>query len=210
MKRIWIAFLICTTQAPAQGNGERQKITIYVDGEILAPGGIFERARAGAADILRSVGIEVKWKFGSPPHLAASAINCRAGYYPPIGIKIHPEAPSGLIPGTIAGSLPYSVAPTRVHVYVDRIQPMLRKDPDRLPALLAHILVHEIAHVLGGTDFHSDTGIMKAAWSRSDILEMQIKRLSFTPPDLMSIRSGMAAKSAKNCATAGDAIIAVR
>jgi len=61
--------------------------------------------------------------------------------------------------------------------------------------LLAHVLVHEITHILQGTCRHSDTGIMKARWTHQDYMEMGQKPLSFTEEDLQLIRTGLAKRA---------------
>jgi hypothetical protein len=48
------------------------------------------------------------------------------------------------------------------------------------PALLSHVLAHEIAHVLQGVSRHSESGILKARWDREDFFLMQQHRLNFT------------------------------
>ena len=61
--------------------------------------------------------------------------------------------------------------------------------------LLAHVLAHEITHVLQGTVRHSEEGLMKARWTAEDRMSMRVKPLPFTAYDIQLIQSGMA-----NCA----------
>ena len=64
--------------------------------------------------------------------------------------------------------------------------------------LLAHVLVHEITHILQGITRHSETGIMKAHWTPEDYEEMQLRPLSFTRKDIELIQIGLA--SPTSCA----------
>jgi Zn-dependent protease with chaperone function len=75
-----------------------------------------------------------------------------------------------------------------VVVFLDRIQELNR---DGVPSLLAHVLVHEIAHVLEGIDRHSATGIMKARWDYRDYFEMRRKPLTFAQEDVNLIYDGL-------------------
>jgi hypothetical protein len=59
-------------------------------------------------------------------------------------------------------------------------------------ALLAHVLAHEITHVLQGGDRHSETGIMQAHWTAKEIGRMASNPLSFTPEDIELINKGLA------------------
>jgi hypothetical protein len=50
--------------------------------------------------------------------------------------------------------------------------------------LLAHVLSHEITHLLEDVNRHSSTGLMKAHWDGNDLMEMSAKPLSFGPEDV--------------------------
>jgi hypothetical protein len=55
----------------------------------------------------------------------------------------------------------------------------------------AHILVHEIAHMLQGVPRHSETGVMKANFDARDQFQMTRKRLSFSAEDIALIHRGI-------------------
>ena len=76
-------------------------------------------------------------------------------------------------------------------MFYDRI----RSDVAPRSALLAHLLVHEIAHILQGTDQHSKSGVMKAVWTHQDHLQMRTGALPFTPGDVELIRLGLALRA---------------
>jgi len=61
--------------------------------------------------------------------------------------------------------------------------------------LLAHVLVHEIAHILQKTDQHSNSGVMKAVWTHQDRVQMRTGALPFTPGDVELIRLGLASRA---------------
>ena len=58
--------------------------------------------------------------------------------------------------------------------------------------LLAHVLVHEITHILEGVNWHSEVGVMKAHWTADDLMQMMYKPLPFDPQDVLLIRKGLA------------------
>jgi hypothetical protein len=68
---------------------------------------------------------------------------------------------------------------------------------DRVPILLAHVLAHEVAHLLGGTDAHSSNGIMKARWNGSDYDQMAQKHLTFADFDVHLIYAGLDARASR-------------
>ena len=50
--------------------------------------------------------------------------------------------------------------------------------------LLAHVIVHEVMHLLQGCNRHSDSGIMKASWTEEDYSRMRRGQLTFAVEDL--------------------------
>ena len=65
-------------------------------------------------------------------------------------------------------------------------------DPRATVMILAHVMVHEIAHVLEGIDRHSKEGVMKSQWTLDDFKKMAYKPLPFYPEDVLLIRQGVA------------------
>lgn len=63
--------------------------------------------------------------------------------------------------------------------------------------VLAHVLVHEITHIVQGVARHSETGVMKARWTSVDYSEMRLRPLRFAPEDIELIRQGMAMRAAR-------------
>jgi len=63
--------------------------------------------------------------------------------------------------------------------------------PEGVPYVMAHVLVHEVAHVLQGVKRHSDNGVMKANWTGEDFAQMRRKALPFTADDIDLIQSGV-------------------
>jgi hypothetical protein len=63
--------------------------------------------------------------------------------------------------------------------------------------LLAHVIVHEVTHILQGVVRHSDSGIMKAWWSPKDYEQMERAPLAFTADDIDLIQLGLAKRAAK-------------
>jgi hypothetical protein len=88
----------------------------------------------------------------------------------------------------LARALPFEGI--HILVFYDRMRATV--DAGMVPRLLAHVLVHEIAHVIEGNDQHSDSGMMKARWDAEDYQRMRHSSLGFTEEDLQLIRIGLA------------------
>ena len=78
-------------------------------------------------------------------------------------------------------------------VFLDRVRELIRH---RGPSVMAHVLVHEITHVLEGINRHSATGIMKARWNSNDYGEMRHKPLPFAEEDVGLIYYGLKVRRA--------------
>jgi hypothetical protein len=125
--------------------------------------------------IFGAAGIRVQWKVGDPHQNETAAIR----------IQLDTKAEPGLHTDTAGYAQPFARG-TAIHVFCDRV---LHTGPERLaPILLGHVMAHELGHVLEGVDRHSQTGVMKAHWTRDDYDDMLHHPLAFTPEDVKTIR----------------------
>ena|ERR1035438_5962175 len=99
--------------------------------------------------------------------------------------------------GEHCGPMAYAHLYEAVHVIVlfDRIQ-RKANDPAHLYTLLAHVMTHEITHLLQGISRHSATGVMKARWGAKDVANMANNPLPFTPEDIDLIQCGLVRRAA--------------
>jgi hypothetical protein len=130
--------------------------------------------------MIAKAGVQIIWHSGRPEAK-------RGGM--PILIDIVPNTTKRLHGNAIAYSQPFE----GVHITI--LWDRLRGAPDSavMTGLLAHVLVHEITHILQRMNHHSREGIMKANWTREDILQMLQKPLSFDPEDVRLIHLGLGA-----------------
>jgi hypothetical protein len=145
------------------------------------------RAQGIATKMFADVGVQVEWRTNGP--------SCKANGV--IVIKLTEDTPRGYRPDALAFALPYE----RVHIQVfyDRIKESAKLPT--VPCLLAHVLVHEITHILEGTDRHSASGVMKALWSREDFGAMAWKPLVFAEEDVDLIHRGLEGRRTAKLAT---------
>ena len=113
---------------------------------------------------------------------------------PPDAIRISfsDRADRNFQPEALAYALPYEA--THIQVFYDR----LRQHPtSQQPVLLAHVLVHEITHILQGVSRHSASGIMMAHWGASEYDDMAFQPLRFTDEDVRLIHLGLQARESR-------------
>jgi hypothetical protein len=174
MRIIRMALLIWVVSAGAHGSEAERRLSAHLrvgvsDQLMLAP-----RAKQMAAGMFATIGISLDWK--DCPHGSEPS--------PPIVIDLVADTPLDFMPGVLA----YSVLDGSGHiiVFLDRIEKVA------YPAIvLAHVIVHEITHVVQAVNRHSSTGIMQARWRRHDLCDMRLKALPFAPEDVDLIYQGL-------------------
>ena len=136
------------------------------------------QARQMAAQMFAGAGFALEW--------CERAKSCRDWEHRLI-VTLEAEADSGVRPGVMAKAFPFGQR--NVRIFLDRVRQVV--NPLRQAALLAHVLAHEITHLLQGCDRHSRTGVMKARWEEADIAAMQRSPLELEAHDIHLIRMGL-------------------
>lgn len=82
------------------------------------------------------------------------------------------------------------------YVFFDRIEQAAKRSLRTArcisqAVLLAHVMAHEIGHLLLGTNSHSERGIMRARWSPEDLHEMELGQMLFLAEQARVIRNRM-------------------
>jgi hypothetical protein len=137
------------------------------------------QARGMASEMFASVGVKLDWRCSKSGPQGTIVINLATGS-------------ENLMPGDMAYALPYEG--THIVIFYDRVRKM---GPSRIAVVLAHVIVHETAHILQGFPRHSATGIMKARWDAHDFSDMDWKPLRFTDDDIDLIQRGLDAREAR-------------
>jgi hypothetical protein len=134
------------------------------------------RAELVASKMFVPVGIRLDWR-----HLHS----CPERDAIQIGLSFRTAA--GEHPGALAYAAPYQSAESvRVVVFYDRVS---RSGGSGLADIvLAHVLVHEITHILENMARHAETGVMKARWDAADYRQMARSPLPFAEDDVALIR----------------------
>ena len=108
-----------------------------------------------------------------------------------IRITLKLDTPSALKPEALA----FAILDRGMHIVVFYDRVLTLSEDSTVSVLLAHVLTHEITHVLQGVARHSDTGLMKARWSAKDIKSMAGRYMEFSEQDVVLIYRGLASRS---------------
>jgi hypothetical protein len=134
-----------------------------------------------AAEMLAEAGIRMAWQ---TDRLEV----CQAGNG--IVVELIAPTPARLHPHALACAQAFEG--THIQVFYDRVQSAA---PPRVTGrLLAHVLVHEIIHVLTKSDYHAESGVMKAHWTEKEIEQMAWTRLSLDRNTVKWIRRELATR----------------
>lgn len=135
-------------------------------------------------DMFGRIGVKIVWKWGKVPAVLAGD-QCRA----PIAIQFNPGEPPGALRGALAYATPYAASSAQIHVFPEVI--MVHNGNREDVALLAHVLAHEIGHVLERMNRHSNSGVMQERFSWQEICQMSRRPLSFAADDVEFIHQGL-------------------
>lgn len=136
-----------------------------------------------ASEIFAGVGVKLEWREGVPGDKAVCADT--------LTMKIDPSAPSSAGPLAMAYATVGRKQEVAIHLLYDRIK--ATRSPALQRKLLAHVMVHEITHVLEGIARHSSEGIMKAQWDDSDYMIMAKHPLPFAEEDIRLVHAHFSA-----------------
>jgi len=161
-----------------------RQVTVYRTAHSAIPYQIEGAAMDEASEMFADIGVSLVWRFGSPSRQEAGSI----------AIEIVTGTPAKVMPGTLAYAFPYEGV--HIRVFWDRI-----RDYATPREVLAHVMVHEITHILEGEVRHSDEGIMKAHWTPADLSALAIKPLGFAPEDVKLIFEGLDRREAGGAVT---------
>lgn len=174
------AMMLAATSVHAQSpTGKANRgFVVCLDGDVAKSAAL--RAEASGSRMFGAIGVTIIWR--------QNVRDCAAE---DVRVNLRRDTPATLKPGALAYARPYES--TYIQVFYDRIAS--NWDPSMVPAILAHVLVHEITHTLEAIDRHSAYGIMKAHWDAKDYFRMRSKPLDFAPEDIDLIYRGLASRS---------------
>ena len=168
----WMAGTVALAGEP------QQKVTVYLRERAAVHPEVRIPAKALAGRMFAKIGISLEWGKGEPTGESSQPYVC---------IDLVTGTAESRMPGALAYALPYEGS--HITVFFDRIEKM--PDPG---TVLAHVIVHEITHLLPGISRHSDTGVMKARWTGRDFGGMRVAPLPFTRVDVDLIYAGLSAR----------------
>jgi hypothetical protein len=174
-----MAIAAMTSVIGMTARAEERTVTVYVHNDLNTRGVLYQ-AQQRAAKMFAEVGVRLDWRTGSPS-------GTQAAREPVIVVSLAEQAPANYSAEALASAKVYEGV--HITVFWDRITRLSRFAQPTV--VLAHVLVHEITHILQGINRHSEIGVMKAHWTPEDYRAMESKPLPFTPVDVQLIQLGL-------------------
>jgi hypothetical protein len=174
------------------------RVLAYVDNGAVPPR-VLHLAEGIADGMFATAGVRIDWQGHSHEgsRMPGGALA--------IGLLVN--KPANFLPGALAFARVYEGV--HIDVFCDRLERLAPGARMEAP-LLAHVLVHEITHMLEGIDRHSGTGVMKAHWNARDYADMATNPLPFAPVDITLIQLGLAARTRGQTLVAADSVAAAQ
>ena len=186
MAMIWTVTGALAASAP---NAGKVLVCVNSDSYEFKTGSMVVLARAQdiTSRMFKSAGVAVEW------HPAGFGACRRPQQNQAVILDFATNTPASQYPGALAYALPYE----GVHIVLmlDRIQKKVA-DSAQVSPLVAHVMTHEITHILQGIARHSETGVLKACWDSHDFLQMTKGPLPFAPADIDLIARGVRRRAA--------------
>src|SRR5215472_5599813 len=176
-----VAMAVSTEDQLAAVAGTEFRVAVCMEKGGYVPVAV-KQAQNMAAGLFASIGISIEWR--------DLYRRCKAGQDRPILVRLSMHTDYREFPGALAYALPFEGS--HIRVFYDRV---LQADRGRVSYVLAYTLVHEITHVLEGTNDHSDSGIMKRRWNVKDYAAMERQTLWFEERDVRLIQLRLQARS---------------
>jgi len=162
----------------AQGAG---RVRVCVNASTHVSFLVLVSAEAVASRMFATAGVSLDWR-------SAGSAACRnSDQTRTVVLDFHIDTAPSEHPGALAYALPYQGS--HIVVLFDRIE--IADGSGQVSTVLAHVMTHEITHLLEGFSRHSQTGVMKAHWDAHDFVRMAHSGLPLAPEDIDLIQRGL-------------------
>jgi len=163
-------------------NGDTLRVKVLLFDFVQLPVKTQQQVEGQVAKIYREAGVEMEWIPCSTGEGQTALYPRCTGYENAthLFLRIHPHMRKGM-KSEAAGE---AIIPARIiNIFWDRIQYEANNLRVPVPEVLAHVIAHEIGHLLLGPNSHAPAGIMAAKWRFRDLINIFQGGLRFTPQE---------------------------
>jgi len=168
------ALLMVVGVAVAAETPEPRTVRLQLRNGAKVPDDVLVEARDEVARIFARAGFDVQWVDASPRitvKIVAHVLGYARAASPVMGVA------QRTADGPIA------------HVFFRRVEDFARIHRADLSTMLAHVMAHEVGHLLMPTMSHSPTGLMRGVWDDAQVRDAAGGALTFTDGQAEKIRA---------------------
>lgn len=195
-KCILVGLLLCFRVFPGLAEERRSGdlVTVAVHDDAGLPAGTLVHAEEKASGIFKQAGVNVEWVNCGMPATEQIISSCRTTQFPR-NLQLRIARRSRNLKASVFGVsyLGEDGSGCYSTVFLEPAEELREKFQVSLAILLGHVAVHEIAHLLLGTNSHSVRGIMRAHWHQEDLANASKGNLLFTEAQGRTMREKVAA-----------------
>jgi hypothetical protein len=166
-------------------------ILVQVKGTQAITFGVLPLAETKATRMFAEIGVRVQWLSQTARVIPVMAVAGCASKSPE-AVIVEVVETGGMGDSRLAFARPYARDGVRVTIFYKDVSNAGRHLPRAEAAILAHVLVHEITHVVEGVARHSKTGVMRPYWTDRDFAEMMFKPIRFAELDVLLLQNAIA------------------
>lgn len=193
-------FTASFARASAVSTDQGQQITNGVYDYAQAGLGILLKAEHVTDGILKNAGVSIVWLACSADKTVPGNPDCEDLIGPlKIVARIEPNFMAtklgqksdvfGLAAGIEEGEFPRDV-----WIFYDQAKELAVDKKLILPQILGSVIAHELGHLLLGANCHSTSGLMRAVWSREELLAANLGGLHFSNSERARIQNSVLAR----------------
>ncbi len=193
-----IFFLGSWTKFAATETNGVLKTTLKIRVKVLdwagLPPGLLERAEKRASEMFQDVGIDSEW-FNCPIRSTEQLPVCQESGPTDIFLRILPGAAAtrgGFHKTTLGFALPSPEGGIYATVFQKKADELARTGFVSEMQVIGCGMVHEIGHLLLGSNSHSSEGLMRANWTEQDLKKLARERLGFQKKEAETMRTEVA------------------
>ncbi|MEO8595817.1 MAG: hypothetical protein ABI759_21025 [Candidatus Solibacter sp.] len=177
-------FLLAAVMTAQDRTAATECVIIHTSGDYTIPAGVLLSSRQTTQRIFKRAGFRIVF--------TSSKVELKRSKCIPIQVEFTAKEPAGNLAHSLAYALPFQDGSTQIRVFLARVL----RSPCAIECgiRLGYVLSHEIGHVLEGIDYHSEKGVMKTAWEKTDFAQMGRDELAFHQDDVELMHAGAAAK----------------
>jgi hypothetical protein len=194
---ISVLWNVCFARPNPSSQVADQQITVRLYNLADVRSQTLDQAMHQATLLLATAGVTAVWEQGAADSKEAHTVDLssrqaqktqNSGFRKHLVVIVVGNVPAGYLPGALGRAFPESQIGVNAMIFYDRVERLKQTDEMDLTTVLGLAMAHEIGHVLLRSSAHSQGGIMKSPWTKTDLQHAAVRLSKFTALQREAIR----------------------